>query len=439
MNYPVWEVWFGSGLLIAIVAILHVFVSHFAVGSGLFLVITEKKAYRENDNGLLDWLKQHTAFFVLVSIVWGAVTGVGIWFTIGLISPSATSSLIHIYVWAWAMEWVFFAIEVIAALMYLYGWNKLDQKTHLWIGWVYFISAYMSLFLINGIITFMLTSGKWIETYSFWQGFFNPTFLPSLFVRSFLSFALAGVYALLTAAIQKDKELKGRLITWSSKWIVYSFILLPIMAYWYIASIPSEVWINAAGKMPTATRYTNLVVIFSVVTFVLALITLIKPKRVPLALSVAIFLAAFGTVGSFEYIREAIRKPYIISNYMYSNSIYKEPVSGDRGMNVQNINEKGILKVAKWVEIREITEYNKLKAGREIFRLECRSCHTLKRGYRGIKPILEERNLRDPAALMGILSVLNFIPAENIMPPFSGTNKEKEALAYYLASIVAEK
>lgn len=44
MNYPVWDVAFGAGLLIAVVAILHVFVSHFAVGGGLFLVVTERKA-----------------------------------------------------------------------------------------------------------------------------------------------------------------------------------------------------------------------------------------------------------------------------------------------------------------------------------------------------------------------------------------------------------
>ena len=38
MNYPVWDIP-ASGLLIAVIAILHVFVSHFAVGGGLFLVL----------------------------------------------------------------------------------------------------------------------------------------------------------------------------------------------------------------------------------------------------------------------------------------------------------------------------------------------------------------------------------------------------------------
>ncbi len=108
MNYPVWDVAFGAGLLIATVAIIHVFISHFAVGGGLFLVLTERKARRSGDAKLLDWIKFHSKFFVLVTVVFGVVTGVGIWFTIGLINPTATSDLIHIFVWGWAIEWVFF-------------------------------------------------------------------------------------------------------------------------------------------------------------------------------------------------------------------------------------------------------------------------------------------------------------------------------------------
>ena len=42
MNYPFWEVpMIGGGMLIGIVAIVHVFVAHFAVGGGLFLPLTE--------------------------------------------------------------------------------------------------------------------------------------------------------------------------------------------------------------------------------------------------------------------------------------------------------------------------------------------------------------------------------------------------------------
>jgi len=66
MNYPVWELYFsGGGLLMVVIAVVHVYVAHFAVGGGLFLVLTEMKAYRENDGKILAYVKAHTRFFLL--------------------------------------------------------------------------------------------------------------------------------------------------------------------------------------------------------------------------------------------------------------------------------------------------------------------------------------------------------------------------------------
>ena len=50
MNYPVWELTtIGGGSLIALIAVLHVFISHLAVGGGLFLWLTDLKGFRENN------------------------------------------------------------------------------------------------------------------------------------------------------------------------------------------------------------------------------------------------------------------------------------------------------------------------------------------------------------------------------------------------------
>ncbi|MCU0254978.1 MAG: cytochrome C, partial [Acidobacteria bacterium] len=111
MNYPIWDLQ-GSGLLIAIVSIVHVFVSHFAVGGGLFLVLAERKARRENDPALLGFVRYLSRFFILLTLVFGAITGVGIWFAITLVSPWATASLINTFVWGWAIEWTFFLTEI---------------------------------------------------------------------------------------------------------------------------------------------------------------------------------------------------------------------------------------------------------------------------------------------------------------------------------------
>jgi cytochrome bd-type quinol oxidase subunit 1 len=175
MNYPLWALP-ASGLLIAFVAIVHVFISHFAVGGGLFLVLAERKARREHDTLLLDFVRTHTRFFALLTLVMGALTGVGIWFTIGLVNPAATSSLINTFVWAWAIEWTFFVVEIAAAMVYFYGWDRLDARTHMTVGWIYFWAAWLSLVVINGILTFMLTPGGWLTTRSFWDGILNPTF-----------------------------------------------------------------------------------------------------------------------------------------------------------------------------------------------------------------------------------------------------------------------
>ena len=430
MNYPVWDVAFGAGLLIALVAVLHVFVSHFAVGGGLFLVLTERKARRTNDASLLGWVKAHTKFFVLVTVVYGAVSGVGIWFTIALISPMATSNLIHAYVWGWAIEWVFFFVEITAALLYLYGWDKLEARLHEWYGWIYFIAAFASMVIINGIITFMLTSGRWIQNHQFWTGFFNPTYFPSLAFRFAIALALAGIYALITASVQKDAELKARIVRWSALWIVPSLIALVPIGWWYVRDIPKEIWASARGPMPTGTHFAFLAGILLIVTFALALFTLIRPARLHLAFSLLVALVALGAMGSFEFVREAIRKPYVISNYLYANSIYATPIPGDGGFSVDAIDTVGVLASAKWVQNRELTKDTQVAAGREIFRVECQSCHTTD-SYRGVNRYLARRQW-DQNRIQAMLTGLD-VMHNGVMPPFAGTDAERLALASFLS------
>jgi len=434
MNYPVWDLAFGAGLLMALVAGLHVFVSHFAVGGGLFLILTEIKARRSGDTALLNWLKAHTKFFVLTTVVFGAVSGVGIWFTIGLISPTATSDLIHIWVWGWAIEWVFFFLEITAALLYLYGWDKLTPAVHQWYGWIYFVTAYLSLVVINGIITFMLTPGHWADHHLFWVGFFNPTYWPSLGFRTCICLALAGIYALLTASRQKDLVLKARIVRWAALWTVPSLALLPLFGRWYIHRIPPDLWASARGAMPTGTDFAFRACILLGVTLLLALIALVWPRRLHLAFAILVAVVAFGAMDSFEFVRESVRKPYVIENYLYANSIYSAALPGDGGFTTDNIGTAGVLKTARWVSNRDITPANQIAAGREIFRVECAACHTPS-SYRGIRQILESRkwDADTTKAMVGGLYLMH----NGVMPPFAGTDAESAALAAYLSSLYA--
>ena len=86
----------------------------------------------------------------------------------------------------------FFIVEILSALLYYYGWKSMSPADHMTLGWIYFVSAWLSLFVINGILTFMLTPGTWLVTGNFWDGFFNPTFWPSLVLRSAIAVMLGG-------------------------------------------------------------------------------------------------------------------------------------------------------------------------------------------------------------------------------------------------------
>ena len=219
MNYPVWYLpEIGGGFLIALIAVLHVFVSHFAVGGGLYLIYAEKKGLVEKDQGILDFTKRHARFFLLLTMVFGSITGVGIWFIIALVNPAATSFLIHTFVFGWAAEWVFFLVEIVAAFVYYYMFGRMDSATHQKIGWVYFLSAWMSLLLVNGIIGFMLTPGDWLNEQGFWRGFFNPSFWPSLFFRTCIAILLAGCYGYLTASFTRDDKVRQAMTRFSGKW-----------------------------------------------------------------------------------------------------------------------------------------------------------------------------------------------------------------------------
>jgi len=412
----------GGGLIIGIIAILHIFVSHFAVGGGLFLPLTERKAYRENNPALLEYVKSHTKFFVLVVLVFGAVSGVGIWWSIGLVNPEATATLIHIFVWGWAIEWVFFIVEIAAAFIYYYGWDRLDPKTHLTVGWIYFVSAWMSLFVINGILAFMLTPGRWLETRSFAAAFFNPSMLPSCVVRTAVSVALAGVYGLVTAAVIRDVALRMEVIRYAAKWVLAGTLVIPLGGVWYIATLPQMAREISMGAAPAVTIFAGLSIFFSLLV---VLFTFFGPYAHPryfnLTSALVIGVLALSTTAVTEWVREAVRKPYIIYDYMYANTLRLE--------DVDRVRQAGVLRSALWVRHHEVTLVDPARSGEDVFRVQCAACHTVD-GYNSIRFAVKgwSRQMID-------YQLLHLNELKGFMPPFVGTEEERRALAKWLVEL----
>ena len=467
MNYPIWDVpILGSGLVVALIAIFHVFISHFAVGGGFYLPMTESLALRKGRKDWLVELKKHSKFFLVLTGVFGAVTGVGIWFAIGLANPEATSTLIHYWVFAWGIEWVVFIVELTSIAVYYYLWGRVSDSLHLKLGWLYAITAWLSLFLINGILTFMLTPGQpWLgvaqpghDTSVFWAAFFNPTFWPSLFVRTLICLTLAGVFALVTASRidgEKQPELKLETMLWARRWLLPSFILLPLGFFWYLSQVPMaqrallELGIATVGRglFTVLTRLTILLVISAVGTVAGVYLLTSKRNAIHFGLKSALCIAAmvYLTIGSAEMLREMLRKPYVIGQHMFSNGVRKSEVA--------RFNQNGYLTSTVWVTPEERARWMAadllaangakpvvdLSRGKLMFQGQCMACHTWD-GYRGMRTLLKDR---DRKSIANVLKVLHTTPEDSpyraFMPPLVGSSAEMEALTDYLASQISGK
>ncbi len=427
MNYPFWETGnISAGMLIAVISVLHVYIAHLAVGGGLFLVWTERKARREKNVPLLDYVRSHTWFFLLLTMVLGGMTGVGIWFIISLTHPAGTSALIHNFVFGWAIEWVFFIVEIVSLLIYHYMFDRLKPKVHMAIGWVYAVAAWLSLFVINGILSFMLTPGQWTQTGNFWAGFFNPGFLPSLIFRTAAALMIAGLFGLITAVFMKNNSLKRILYKYCARWMIVPFIVIVLSAVWYAGVIPGDALDNLRQYNPSAKLYITAFITGSVILFLGGLILLFTmPQSVYKPVTAMLVLVGLAWLGAFEFLREIARKPYIIYDFMYSTSVSVK----DR----ERIDAEGFLANAKWSSVHKADEGNLKAAGRELFRHQCQICHTAG----GNNDILTK------TAKFGIFGMKAQLTGQgkinSYMPPFMGSEREKEALASYIVDVLHVK
>lgn len=469
MNYPVWDVSIlGTGWVIGLIAIYHVMISHFAVGGGLYLVLAERKALAMGREDWRDQVKRHSKFFLILTGVFGAVSGVGIWFAIGLASPEGTSTLIHNFVFGWAIEWVFFLIELTSAAVYYYTWDRIPHKLHMKVGWLYAVNSFLTLVIINGILSFMLTPGEtWLsvagtgaEASKFWNGFFNQTYWPSLGLRILVCLSLAGLWALVTASrIDGDAEprLKTEVVRWSAKWLIPSFVLMPVFFLWYLYNVPEaqrqllQLGFSTIGQgvFTQVTRAALVTVMTSATIVILVyLFAYANPREFGFGHACSILALALAATASTEQSREMLRKPWVVGQHMYSNGVRKSQIPG--------YNKDGYLANTPWLTEKEkvmagvsgktavipvsdnpdATRAAVLRAGEIMFRGQCMACHTTD-GYRPIRQLLAGRNLEGMRNFVSILHKNeDTSPYRAYMPPLAGTPAEVDALAQYLDHLV---
>lgn len=363
-------------------------------------------------------------------MVFGGISGVAIWFSMTVVSPGGTHTLISNFVFIWAAEWTFFLIEVITLLVYYHTYSlrrqgRFDAGLHLRIGWVYAVAGYMSLFFINGIVTYMLTPGQSIETRSLVDGFFNPTFWPSLVFRSALCLMLAGMFALFTASNIKLEAVKRNVIRSASLWV--GLPLLPLLAstVWYYFALPPD---RQAAILRRTIDIHPFILAFGCilpVIFIGGVVAFARAERLRVPLAAAILCSGLVLAGSFEWIRETGRRPWLVPGILYSNGI--SPQAGEI------MNKHGISAVSGWSKLLADENASKgatLTRGELIFEQQCGTCHGINGPRLNIVPIIERYS---PAGVKAQLAGQGKRLA--YMPPFFGNSDDLNILADYLNSL----
>jgi len=334
-------------------------------------------------------------------------------------------------------------LEIASAFIFYYYWGRLDAKTHQTMGWIYAVSAWMSLVLITGITAFMLNPGDWPQNRSFWVGFFNPQFLPQVLARTGGSFLLASLYVYLHAAFKvKDPALRNLIESRSARPALWGAVLIVLGGVgWYIY-LPE----SAKAALAAASVLNVLMVLIFVITVAVFVMLYLGPYRNPRWLSpgFAILFFAFGlaAVTTGEYIREAVRKPYVVYNVVTGNQILAE--------DIPRLRRTGYLEGGVWTKAFVSHQYpqvmnegkidkarllalpatDQVKLGEVLFQYHCNDCHAATKGYSAAGQMIRGWT---PEMIRTVVEHLE--KAHFFMPPWAGTPEEAELLTKYLMSI----
>lgn len=443
--YPMWYVpVVGSALVLGIIASIHVLASHTSVGASILLAYLATKAYRENLPQIYDYIKKYLLALLVFSYVSGSITGPGIWFSATVANPRGISALIHNFVWVWAAEWVWFVLEVTLVYILFYTLGRVDQRTWLKMAWIFAIASWATMYIIVGILSFMLSPGheKWFATGNIMDAFYNKNYFPHLMMRSAYMFAIAGTIGIVIASLMK-KDLPERvyqsIVRTMSLWGIGGLVFGTLFFWLYYRTLPERALVVLEGVVPKS--YYLMIGLIMLVVLLHFILTYFKPSMARPYVAYPIYAMIFF-LGVFpeEKIRETIRKPYIAGEFVWSNQVIARdvPAKGIKS-EIDTINQKGFLKVNAFVPegLKKITPENEIMAGKAIAMLQCSSCHNIT-GSTGLRPFGQKfAGMTDKEAVYGFLSAYLRNPPP-YMPHFVGTEEELRALSAYIADLMSK-
>ncbi|NBZ89487.1 c-type cytochrome [Stagnihabitans tardus] len=449
MDFPIYHLdLMGNRLLVAVIAILHVLINHgLAVGLIPLVAAMEWYGARKGDPRW-DRLARRILFFAfLITTTVGALTGVGIWLSTSLVNPASIGSLIRVFFWGWFIEWLVFITEVVLILWYHLTWESWQgarKAAHIRLGFALAVFSWVTMAIIVSILGFMMDPGNWLTDHSLWSGFTNPIYLPQLAFRTALALCFAAMVALMLILFftRRDDPFRYQAVRAVSVFALATGPFVVLAGWWYASVVPETMLANLATGLATMQfeewqdrLFLGMIGAAALVMGV-AQLGVWRPHWVPRLGLLVPLVAVMWLTGHFERVREFIRKPYVIGQYMYANGLRVE--------DYPLYQSKGLLPYATWTyplsqaetaAIPAGASVTDVQAGKDVFMIACTRCHTAN-GVNAVRGHFQRMLGDDPWTPDKTMDTLAYMhEARPFMPPFPGSPAELAQVALYIQTL----
>ncbi|MBO9195942.1 cytochrome c [Rhizobium sp. 16-449-1b] len=309
--------------------------------------------------------------------------------------------------------------------------------------------------IIVAILGFMMDPSNWLTNHSFWTGVMNPLYIPQLAFRTPLAAAMAGIIAMfLILFFTKRRDVfRHEALQAVGLWTLAFAPFVLVAGWWYYTSVPDAMKENLGVSLATLefaawqTEFLQIAVVTVVTILLVVQFAISRPNLLPKMALVVPFFAILWMTGHFERVREFIRKPYVIGQYMYANGLRV----GDYAL----LQRDGVLTYATYSnplteaektglpdglsEPERTARLNTIQKGKDVFMDTCSRCHT-GHGVNSITGHLQ-RMFGDqpwtPELTAGYIECMHY--AQPYMPPFPGSKTELQLLGTYLEHLQHNK
>jgi len=193
---------FGNRIIVWILSQLHLNFAAFILGAPIFIVVSEWIGWRRHDPRYERLAREMTKVTTIAYSLTALTGGFFVFLVIGLYPKPATFLFTYFFPIWMILYPTLFILETLLLYMYWYGWDRLQTRKglHIGIGVLLNVVGTLTMFAMNGIVSFMNTPVKNFETATLWQLMNNFTWWPLNLHRFIANVTFGGFITGLVAA-----------------------------------------------------------------------------------------------------------------------------------------------------------------------------------------------------------------------------------------------